>query len=125
MLRIYALAPETLRRMMRRTFWRFQALVTASFLVFGLYLAFLAGPVRWQVAGPILILIALAYFFVIFFYYRVQLRVLYSARYEIDGSSISYRQAGQNVLRIMRTDIASVRVRKDGLWIETNDNSAS
>ncbi len=125
MLRVYALAPETLRRIMRRTFWRFQALVTFSFLMFGLYLAFLGGPIRWEAAGPILVVIALAYFFAIFFFYRTQLRALYSARYEIDGSSIAYRQAGQDPLRIMRADIASVHVRKDGLWVETTDQSAS
>lgn len=125
MLRVYALAPETLRGLMRGTFWRFQALVTASFLAFGLYLAFLSGPVRWQAAGPIVALIALAYFFVIFFFYRTQLRALYGARYEIDGSSIAYRQLGHDVLRIMRADITGVRARKDGLWIETSDPTVS
>lgn len=123
MLRIYALAPETVRRIMRRTFWRFLTLATLSILAFGLYLAFFAGPVRWGVAGPIFGVIALAYFFVIFFQYRSQLRLLYSVRCEIDGSGISYKQAGQPPLRILRSEISSVRVRQDGLWVETTENS--
>lgn len=122
MFRTYALAPETVQRMLRRTFWRFQLLVTASFLVFGLYLAFFAGPVRWELAGPMVFLIALAYFFIIFFNYRSQLRLLYSIRYELDGSSIIYRQVNQDPLRIMRADILAVEPRRDGLLIHTVDS---
>jgi hypothetical protein len=118
MLRIYALAPETVRRIMRGTYWRFMALATASMLVFGLYLGFLAGPVRWSVAGPIFGLVALAYFFVIFFQYRAQLRLLYSVRYEIDGAGVAYRELGKDAQRILRAEIASVRELKNGLLVE-------
>jgi len=123
MVRVFALAPETLRRMLRRTLLRFQALVTVSFLAFGLYLASTPGPVRWQIAGPIVAVIALAYFLVIFFNFRQQLRLLYSVRYEVDNSSIVYRQAHQEPLRIMRADISGVIERGDGLWVETVDGA--
>jgi hypothetical protein len=118
-LRTYALAPQTLRRLLRQTFWRFQIFVTASFLAFGLYLGLFSGPVRWQIAGPAVGVIALAYFFIIFNHYRQQLRILYSVRYEIDGSSIIYRQVSQAPIRISRADIRRVIILKNGLWVET------
>lgn len=123
MVRVFALAPETLRRILRRTLLRFQALVTVSFLAFALYLTFLSTPVRWQLAGPIVGIVALAYFLVIFFNYRQQLRLLYSIRYEMDHSAIIYRQANQAPLRLMRADVTGAVERKDGLWIETVDGA--
>lgn len=121
MFRTYALAPETVARILRGTIWRFQILVTLSFLVFGLYLALFAGPVRWSIAGPMVGMVALAYFFIIFFTYRTQLRLLYSIRYEIDGSSVIFRQLKQDPLRIMRADMVAVEPRSDGLLIHTVD----
>ena len=125
MLHTYALAPDTLRRMLRRVFWRFQIITTISFLAFGLYLAWFGQPVNWQLAGPAVGLIALAYFFILFLNYRQQLRILYSVRYEIDNSSITYRQHGQEPLRVMRADITAVQERNDGLWIETVSGSSN
>lgn len=122
MLRSYALAPDTLRRFMRRTFWHFQLITALSFLAFGLYLAFLAGPIDWRFAGPLISIVVLAFFVVIFFSYRQQLRLLYSVRYEIDGSSLIYRQHGQEPLRISRADITQITERPDGLWVETTDS---
>lgn len=121
MLRTYALSPDTLRRFLWRTLLRFQVIVTLSFLVFGLYLALFAKPVDWSFASLIMFVIGLAYFFIIFFNYRQQARMLFSVRYDIDGNSIIYRQRGQDVLRIMRADITYVLERGDGLWIETRD----
>jgi hypothetical protein len=125
MFRAYALAPETVQRFMRRLYWRFQAMVTLTFAIFGIYLAFLGGPVNWRAAGPIVAVIALAYFFIIFFNYRSQLRLLYSLRYEIDGSSITYRQVGQDPRRISRADITRVEERKDGLLVEMVDEGGA
>jgi hypothetical protein len=119
MLRAYALAPETIRRLLSRTFWRFQFIALLSFLGFAGYLAMMAGPIQWGVAGPILGLIAAAYFFIIFFNLRQQLRMLYSARYEIDDSSVVYRQIKQLPLHISRANIVKVSERPDGIWIET------
>lgn len=124
MVRTYALAPKTVQRMMARIFWRFQIITTVSFLLFGLYLAFLSGPVRWERAIPLLVIVAVVYFFIIFFHYRTQLRYLYGLRFEIDGSSIVGRQTGREPVRISRADIAAVRLRKDGLQVETVDGVA-
>lgn len=121
MLRSYVLAPDTVRRFLRRVYWRFELIAVLSISTIALYMAFLAGPVRWDVAGPMVGIIALAYFFVIFFYYRQQLRQLYSARYEIDDSSITYRQFRQQPLHINRASIIAVTERPDGIWIETTD----
>jgi hypothetical protein len=121
MLRTYALAPETLRRMLRRTLWRFQWIATLSFFVFGLYLSSFGQPVQWQVALPIFLIIAVAYFLAIFFNYRQQLRLLYSVRVELDSSSITYREIYQEPLRIMRFEINAVKERKNGLLVETSD----
>ncbi len=121
MLRTYVLAPETVRRFLRRTYWRFQAICGLSFLGFALYMMILSRPVDLQVAGPIVVIIALAYFFIIFFNYRQQLRTLYSARYEIDDSSITYRQVHQQPLHISRANIIQVQEREDGILIETTE----
>lgn len=123
MLRSYALAPGTLRRFLRRMFWRFQLIVTISFLAFGLYLTWFSRPILWPRVLPIVVIIALAYFFVIFFNYRQQVRLLYSIRYELDGSSIIYRQVGQELRRLMRADIAQAQQRRDGLWIQNVDGT--
>lgn len=106
-------------------FWRFQIIVTVSFLAFGLYLAWFARPVQWPRVLPIIGIIALVYFVVIFFNYRQQVRLFYSIRYELDGSSIIYRQVGQDLRRIMRADISQAQQRRDGLWIKTVDESMS
>jgi len=121
LLRTYALSPEALRGYLRRTFWRFQIIVTLSFLLFGLYLALFARPIRWVIVIPMLVVIALAYFFIIFLNYRHQMRVLYSVRIELDGSGVIYNQFGQEPLRISRADITQARERNDGLFIETVD----
>jgi hypothetical protein len=121
MLRSYALAPETVRRLLQSSFWRFQIIAAASFLAFGLYLVSLARPVDWGVAGPMVGIVALAYFFIIFFNFRQQLRTFYSLRYEIDDSSITFRQIRQQPLHISRANIVSVEKRKNGLLIKTTD----
>jgi hypothetical protein len=122
MLRTYSLAPDTVRRVLRRTFWRFQGFSALSFLGFGLYLAILAQPVDWQMAGPMVGIIALVYFLIIFYNFRQQLRFLYSVRYEIDDSSITYRQLKQPPLHISRAIITRAQERKDGISIETSDS---
>ncbi len=119
MLRSYALAPETIRRFLRHAFWRFQGITTLSFLLFGLYLAWFGRPVNWSFAGPLVGIIALAYFFIIFFNYRQQIRILYSARYEIDEAGLAYRQLEANSMRLMRADLKEAQERKDGLQVET------
>jgi hypothetical protein len=121
MLRSYALAPETIRRYIRRMFWRFQIITALSFLAFGLYLAFLARPVDWRAAAPLVGLIALVYFAIIFYYIRQQLRLLYSERFELDDGNITYRQGKKPPLHISRDDIVRVHERKDGIDIETSD----
>lgn len=121
MLRSYALSPETLRRFLLRSFWRFQLITTLSFLGFGVYLAFFAKPIDWRAAGPIVGIIALAYFFIIFLNIRQQLRLLYATRYELNGSSLTYRQASQRPLHIMRADITSVEACQEGLRVNTMD----
>ena len=121
MLRTYALAPQVLNRMLRWTFWRFQIITTVSFLVFGVYLTTFNRPIQWSVALPITALIALAYFLVIFFNYRQQMRMLYSMRIELDNSSISYRQLGQDPVRVMRADVVAACEQKNGLLVETVD----
>lgn len=125
MLRSYALAPETIRRFLSRTFWRFQLIAFLSFVGFGGYLALMAGPIQWNFAGPILGLIALAYFLIIFFNLRQQLRALYSARYEIDDSSVMYRQQKQLPLHISRANIVQASERADGIWIETTSPTSN
>jgi hypothetical protein len=122
MLHTFSLSPETLRKYLLRTIWRFQLVVTLSFLLFGLYLAWLAGPLHMQAAVAITIIIALAYFFIIFFNYRQQIRLLYSVRVELDGSGIIYRQHNQEPLRISRADIIDVAEHPDGLLIQTTDS---
>jgi hypothetical protein len=119
MFRTYALAPITVRRLLSWIFWRFQLLVTASFVGFAAYLGLFAKTVVWEAAITISTIIALAYFFVIFFHYRQQIRLLYSIRYEIDGSKIVYRQVGKEPLPVSRADIVKVHTRPNGLWIET------
>ncbi len=119
MLRTYALAPDTIRRFLKRTFWRFQLIALLSFLGFSGYLALMSGPIQWDVAGPIVVIIALAYFFIIFFNIRQQLRSLYAIRYEIDDSSVIYRQQKQMPIQISRANILQVHERTDGIWIET------
>lgn len=121
MLRTYALSPAALRRILMRSFWRFQIIVTLSFLAFGLFLASGGQPINWLAAGPVVVIIALAYFFIIFFNYRQQMRLLYSVRIELDSSSIIYRQAGMAPHQVMRGAILSVHEMKDGLLIETDD----
>jgi hypothetical protein len=124
MLRTYALAPNTIRRLLGRTFWRFQMIALASILGFSGYLALQEGPIQWGVAGPILGLIAMTYFFIMFFNMRQQLRTLYSARFEIDDSSVVYRQLKQLPQHISRANIVQVSERPDGIWIEnTNPKS--
>ncbi|RPJ47367.1 MAG: hypothetical protein EHM21_08205 [Chloroflexi bacterium] len=119
MVRSYALAPETVRRILRRTFWRFQLIAALSFIGFGLYLGFLARPVNWDLAAPMITLITIAYFAIIFYQFRRQLRLLYNERYELDDSSITYRQGKQRPLHIPRSDITGVLERGDGLTIQT------
>ncbi len=121
MLQTYALSPAALRRTLMRTFWRFQVIVTLSFLAFGLFLASSGQPINWLVAGPVVLVIALAYFLIIFLNYRQQMRLLYSVRVELDGSSILYRQAGLSPHRVMRGAIMKVRETQEGLLIETDD----
>jgi hypothetical protein len=70
---------------------------------------------------PVVVVIALVYFVILFFNYRQQLRLLYSVRVDLDGSSIAYRQAGQEPQRVMRGAIARVLEHKDGYLIETSD----
>jgi hypothetical protein len=93
--------------------------------VFGLYLALFARPIRWPIVAPMLLVIGLAYFLIIFFHYRQQLRLLYSVRIELDGSGVIYRQLGEEPLRISRADIVRARERRDGLLIETVDRRMS
>jgi hypothetical protein len=119
MLRSYALAPETIRRLLRRAFWRFQIIAALSFLGFGLYLAFQAHPVDWGTAGPMVALIALVYFVIIFYNFRQQLRLFYSERYELDDSSITYRQGKHTPVRISRADITQAQQSRDGIIIAT------
>jgi hypothetical protein len=121
MLRTYALSPSALRRYLMRTCWRFQGIVTLSFLTFGLFMASAGQPINWLVAGPVVLVIALAYFLIIFLNYRQQMRLLYSVRVELDGSSIIYRQAGNPPHRVMRGAILGVRETRNGLLIETDD----
>ena len=125
MLRSYALSPNTLRKILRNSFLRFLGNVTISFLVFGLYLALFNHPVKWSFAGPVVGVIAAAYLLIMFFNYRQQLRILFSARYELDGSSVIYRQLQKEQLRIMRADVTAVQERKNGLWIQTVDSRVS
>lgn len=124
-MRTYALSPETLRGLLRQTIWRFQGIVTLSFLLLGLYLALFARPVYLPTALPIILIVALVYFLVIFFQYRQQLRLLYSIRVELDGSGIIYREARQEQKRISRADITRVRELKDGFWIQSVDPDLS
>jgi hypothetical protein len=120
-LHTFSLSPETLRKYLLRSLKRFQVYITISFLLFGLYLAWFAGPVHWPTAIIISAVIALAYFLIIFFNYRQQIRLLYSVRIELDGSGIIYHQLGAEPLRISRADVVRVQEREDGLWIETVD----
>ena len=119
MQRSYVLAPNTLRRIMRAVFWRFQLIVIISFLGFGLFLARSGRAIHWALVLPMVGVIALVYFLVIFLYYRQQIKLLYSIRYEVDGNGIIYRQIGQPSMRIGRADIAAIREGKDGIQIET------
>jgi hypothetical protein len=119
MLRTYALAPDTIRRFLRRMFWRVQIIALLSFLGFGGYLAFLASPIHWEVAGPMVAIIALAYFFIIFFNLRQQLRAYYAVRYEIDDSSVVCRQAKQIPNHISRANIVRVDEQPEGIFIVT------
>lgn len=121
MLRIYALSPETLNRLLNRMLRQFLMVVTISFLIYGGYLASFGPDIHWPAALLITLLICLAYFLLIFFQYRQQLRLLYSVRYEIDSSSITFRQAAYPVQRINRADILSVEDRPDSFWIEAVD----
>lgn len=121
MVQTYALSPKVLRKALQRTFWRFQWIATLSFFVFGVYLASFDQPVNWNTALPLVLVIALAYFLIIFYSYRSQMRLLYSVRVELDNSSVLYRQLGEEPVRIMRADITAVRERKDGFLIETVD----
>jgi hypothetical protein len=125
MLRSYALAPETIRRLLRRSFWRFQVIAAISFVGFGLYLALRPGPVDWNSAGPMVALIAVVYFAIIFYQFRLQLRTLYNERYELDDSSITYRQGKQRPMHISRADIARALERSDGISIEISGSHAS
>jgi len=104
---------------LRRLFWRFQIVATVGFLLFGLYLALFARPIRWAIVIPILAVIGLAYFSIIFVHYRHQMRVLYSVRVELDGSGVIFNRYDQDPLRISRADIIRATERKDGLFIET------
>jgi hypothetical protein len=120
-LHTYALAPATLRRYLNRSQARLQAVVTLSFVAFGAYLLFDRRPVAPGLVVPVVVVIALVYFVILFFNYRQQLRLLYSVRVDLDGSSIAYRQAGQEPQRVMRGAIARVLEHKDGYLIETSD----
>lgn len=119
MLRTYFLSPETLRRMIRRAFWRFQFVVTATFLALCANFYLLGDPVNWNVAGPILIFLAFIYFLLIFINYQQQLRLLLSLRYEVDGNSISLRQIGHPTLSVFRADITAVNENDRGVQIYT------
>lgn len=119
-MRTFALSPDTIRRQLRRVFWRFQIMVTLSFLAFGGYLA-LNQPVNWAIAAPILAVIALVYFLIIFIHYRQQQRTLNSFRLDAAQSSLTLRQWGQPPLMIARGHIYAIQDRKDGLWIYTAD----
>ena len=116
----YGLARQTIRRQMRRTFWRFQIFVTVSFLAFGIYLA-LNAPVNWWVAGPITFIIALAYFLLIYFHDRQQRRILYSLRIEVTPSFITRRQVFEDPFTINRANVTLIEERVDGLHIRTTD----
>jgi hypothetical protein len=97
-------------------------MVTFSYALFGLYLVLFAQPVRWSIVAPILAATSLAYFFLIFFHYRQQVRLLYSVRIELDGSGINYRVYGLEDVRISRADITSVFERPRGLLVQTIHN---
>lgn len=117
LLRVYALAPETLRRLLRQMILRLLGYTTLSFFLFGVYLALFGGPVRWELALPVTVIIGLAYFLILFSAYRQQLRWLYSVRYEIGASSITLRQRNHAPLTVMRANISGVEGRADGLHI--------
>lgn len=119
-MRTFALSPDTIRRQLRRLFWRFQIMVTLSLLAFGGYLA-LNQPVNWAVASPILGVIALVYFLIIIVHYRQQRRALHSFRLDADHSSLTLRLWDQPPLMIARGHIHAIQDRKDGLWIFTAD----
>lgn len=109
--------------MLRRMLLRLLGFTTLSLLMFCAYLVLFGGPVRWEVAGPAFGLIALAYFLILFLSYRQNLRWLYSVRYELDYSSITFRQRNREPLRVARADIIDVEVDRDGLQIRTVSGS--
>jgi len=121
LLRVYALSPETLNRLLNRMLRQFFLVVTISFLIFGGYLASFGQDVNWPAALLITLFVSLAYFLLIFFQYRRQLRYLYSVRYEVDSSSITFKQAAHPAQRLNRADILSVEDRPDAFWIAAVD----
>ena len=120
-MRTYPLAPETIRTYLLRAFWRFQLMVTVSFLVFGVFLTTSPNPIHWGWAVSLVVVIALSYFILIFYYYRRQMRVLYSLRIEIGSSYITLRQVWREPLFISRADVEEVSEQIDGLHIKTID----
>ena len=121
-MRTYPLAPETIRAYLLRTFWRFQLIVTVSFLVFGVFLTSSPRPIHWSWAVSLIVVIALSYFILIFYYYRRQMRVLYSLRIEIYPSYIILRQVWREPLFINRADVIEISEQIDGLHIKTNNS---
>ena len=92
-------------------------MVTLSFVLLGVYLLLGAKPIRIEVLAPILLIVCLVYFYVIFYQYRRQLRVLYSVRVKIDGNGITYFELGQKPKRVTKNDFISVEERQHGFWV--------
>jgi hypothetical protein len=119
-MRSYALAPETIRGYLRRTLLRFHIVVVLCFLAFGVFLVSRPDTIQWTLVLTIVAVTAVAYFTVIFDFYRRQLRAMVSIRIEITNSSIVFRQKDREPIVIHRADVIEVQARKDGLLVLTS-----
>jgi hypothetical protein len=118
-MRIYALAPSTIRGLLWRSIIRLHVIVTLSFLAFGLFLSLQVRPLNWTPILLIVAITALVYFLVLFYHFRRQMRFLYSVRLELDASGITLRQFQQETLRVARADVYAVKPGKDNLMVHT------
>lgn len=116
--RVYAISPRSLRKMLRRLVLRSHAVAAAGFVFFGLYLILFAPAVKPGLLFLILSIVALAYFLVIFFQYRHELRVLYSIRVEINPVGIIYREIKQLAVLITSQNYGGAEEQHRGLLVQ-------
>ena len=116
----YPLAPETIRRELRRAFIRFQIAVIFILMILAGYL-FADPPLRWGVGLPIFLVVLAVYGWITVIHFRRERNFLQALRVDVTDRDLRLYTASRPPAEVNREDVFAVQEMKNGLYVSTYD----